>query len=63
MQGKDAESRRDYAREAQRDFGEQGLNPYGTHPNNKQQAGDMLASSYSDARGRDLETGASMEDA
>lgn len=65
-QGKDAESRRDYAHEAQRDFNvenRQGLNPYGKNPDNKQEASEMLASAYSDARKRDFETGASMEDA
>ncbi|KIP11052.1 hypothetical protein PHLGIDRAFT_33597 [Phlebiopsis gigantea 11061_1 CR5-6] len=66
MQGKDAESRREYAREAERDFGvesNQGLNPYGKNPDSKQEASEMLASGYSDARGRDYETGVSMEDA
>ena len=66
MQGRDAESRREYAHEVERDFGaesSQGLNPYGKNPDNKQEVGEMLASGYSDARGRDFETGASMEDA
>ena len=66
VQGEDAESRREYAREAQRDFGvegSQGMNPYGKNPDTRQEANEMLASSYSDARGRDFETGASTEDA
>ena len=65
-QGKDASTREEFAREAKRDFGvegSQGLNPYGGHPDNRNEAGDMLASRYTDMRGRDFETGASMEDA
>ncbi|GJE85596.1 hypothetical protein PsYK624_016750 [Phanerochaete sordida] len=65
-QGKDASTREEFAREAKRDFGvesSQGLNPYGQHPDNRNEAGDMLASRYTDMRGRDFEKGASMEDA
>lgn len=66
MQGKDASTQEAFAREAKRDFGvesSQGLNPYGQNPDGRQKAGEMLASRYADSRGRDYETGASMEDA
>ncbi|EKM57839.1 uncharacterized protein PHACADRAFT_251712 [Phanerochaete carnosa HHB-10118-sp] len=62
-QGKDASTREEFAREAKRDFGvegSQGLSSYGKHPDNRNEAG---ASQYADMRGRDFETGASMEDA
>lgn len=65
-QGKDASTREEFAREAKRDFGvegSKGLNPYGEHPDTRKKASDMLASQYTDMRGRDFETGASMEDA
>lgn len=65
-QGKDAFTREEFAREAKRDFGaegSQGLNPYGKHPDNREEVSDMLASRYTDLRERDFETGPSMEDA
>lgn len=58
-QGRDGEARRNFEHEVQRDFahGSQGLNPYGKHVDNREQAGNMLADKYNDARGKQFESG------
>ncbi|KAF7789733.1 hypothetical protein EIP86_000679 [Pleurotus ostreatoroseus] len=49
IQGKDAQTREEYAHEAERDFGmeaqprSQGLNPYGQNPDNKDEVAEMLS--------------------
>ncbi|CDO74536.1 hypothetical protein BN946_scf184641.g2 [Trametes cinnabarina] len=61
-QGADTRTREQYAHEARRDFapgaeGAQGLNPYGRNPNSAEEAGERLAASYADQRGRQFESG------
>lgn len=64
VQGRDASTREQFAHESNRDFGvESGLNPYGRNPDGRKEAEDLLASKYTDARGRDYEGGASAADA
>ncbi|PCH33072.1 hypothetical protein WOLCODRAFT_147179 [Wolfiporia cocos MD-104 SS10] len=60
QQGQDESSRREYRHEVDRDFdrrGSQGLNPYGVNIDSKEEAGEMLASQYADARSRQFESG------
>ncbi|KAI0761573.1 hypothetical protein BD413DRAFT_616949 [Trametes elegans] len=63
-QGADPRTREQYAHEARRDFassnpttGAQGLNPYGRNPDSTREAGERLAASYADQRGRQYESG------
>ncbi|KAI0346204.1 hypothetical protein BDW22DRAFT_1425721 [Trametopsis cervina] len=67
VQGQDASTREQFAHDAKRDFGTEGggigLNPYGRNPDSRKETEDLLASKYTDARGRDYEGGASAGDA
>lgn len=62
-QGEDDTARREFKHEAERDFakhsasGPQGLNPYGRNVDSRSEASDLLASGYSDMRGRQYESG------
>jgi hypothetical protein len=67
VQGRDASTREQFAHESERDFGAEsggvGLNPYGRNPDGRQEAEDLLASKYTDARARDYDGSASASDA